>query len=156
MIDLYFKCLNEKAIKPITAHETDAGFDLYAIDDILIYPGKQEKLSTGIAVQAKFVDPKDAEKFKIKFQVEGTSGNASKLGIFPVGGVVDQDYIGEIGVVIINGTNDPVQIKAGKKIAQLVPEVLPKINSVKYFGIDEQFEATSRGADGFGSTGIAN
>lgn len=156
MINLYFKCLNEKAIKPELKHEDDAGFDLCAIEDRIIYPGKQEVIPTGIAFQARFVDPKDAEKFKIKLQIESTSGNAAKLGLFTVAGVLDNGYTGEIGVVLINSTNDPIPIKAGKKIAQVVPEVLPKINSVKYLGIDEQFEATSRGADGFGSTGIAN
>lgn len=156
MLNLFLKALEEEIKYPAQAHETDAGFDIYALEDDIIYPNCQKKLSTGIAIQASFVDPKDAEKFKIKFQIEGTSGNAAKLGIYPIGGVVDQDYTGEIGVVLVNSTADPVKIEKGKKIAQLVPEVLPKVRSITYLGKDDEFKQTSRGTNGFGSTGTAN
>ena len=154
MIDIYFKC-NENVKIPVKAHETDAGFDLYSTEEIMLYPGKQEKFDTGVAVQGRFVDPEDAKKFIIKFQVEGTSGNAAKVGIFPIGGVVDMDYSGIVGVILINSTNDPIKIESGKKIAQLVPEVLPRIRSVHFLEKDEEFEKTERGAAGFGSTGTA-
>jgi dUTP pyrophosphatase len=157
MLNLFFKPLKgSNAKRPIQAHENDAGWDIFSLQEEIVYPGTQKKLSTGISVQAKFVDPNDAKRFKIKFQVEGTSGNASKLGIFPIGGVVDQDYIGEIGVVLVNATADPVKIEKGKKIAQLVPEVIPRICSVSYLGEDDEFESTERGNAGFGSTGTAN
>lgn len=157
MINLFFKPIKgSNAVKPVQAHENDAGWDIYSLQEEIIYPGTQKKLSTGISVQAKFVDPNDAKKFKIKFQIEGTSGNAAKLGIFPIGGVVDQDYTGEIGVVLVNSTNNPIKIEKNRKIAQLVPEVLPKINSVIYLGGDDEFESTDRGEAGFGSTGTAN
>ena len=155
MINLFLKKLNENAKYPAKAHETDAGFDIYSLDDIVVYPNRPFKASTGIAVQGKFVDENDAKKFFIKMQVEGTSGNAAKVGIFPIGGVVDQGYIGEIGVVIVNGTDDPIKIEAGRKIAQLVPEVLPKITNITYLGVNDEFEQTDRGASGFGSTGTA-
>lgn len=155
MLNLYFKPLNEKAKKPIQAHDTDAGWDLYSTEEIVVYPDKQCKASTGVAVQGKFVDPKDAEKWKIEFKIEGTSGNAAKLGLQPIGGVVDQEYIGEIGVILINNTSDAVKIEPGKKIAQLVPLCIPKIKSVTYLGVNDEFESTSRGSAGFGSTGTA-
>lgn len=156
MLNLFIKSLKEGVKYPAQAHKTDAGFDIYALEESIVYPGTQLKLSTGIALQAKFVDPKDAEKFKIKIQIEGTSGNAAKLGIFPIGGVVDQEYTGEVGVVLVNCATDPVKIEKGKKIAQFVPEVLPKINNVTYLGVNDEFEATERGEAGFGSTGTAN
>lgn len=155
MIDLYFKPLIDDVKKPVKAHETDAGFDLFATQETVIFPNKQTKLSTGIAVQGKFVEPKDAEKFRLKFQVEGTSGNASKLGIFPIGGVVDEGYIGEVGVVLCNHTADPIRISAGAKIAQLVPEVIPKVRKCIYLNLTDEFEKTERGENGFGSTGTA-
>lgn len=156
MLDLFFKPLKDSARKPIQAHDTDAGWDLFSTEEIFIKPNKQEKLSTGVAVQGKFTDPEDAKKWKIEFKIEGTSGNAAKLGLQPIGGVVDQEYTGEIGVVLVNNTDAPVKIEAGKKIAQLVPLCIPKINSVKYLGVDDEFESTSRGSAGFGSTGTAN
>lgn len=157
MLDLFFKPIKDSnAVKPVQAHATDAGWDIFSLNEEIIYPNSPIKLSTGISVQAKFSNPEDAKKFKIKFQVEGTSGNASKLGIFPIGGVVDQNYTGEIGVVLVNGTNDPVKIEKNKKIAQLVPEVIPIINSVTYLGEDDEFDKTDRGDKGFGSTGTAN
>lgn len=157
MLDLYFKptLLNE-AKKPIQAHDTDAGWDLFATENITVFPDNQLKVSTGIAVQGKFTDPEDAKKWKIEFKIEGTSGNASKLGLQPIGGVVDQEYTGEIGVVLVNNSSAPVEILKGKKIAQLVPQCIPKINSVKYLGVYDEFETTTRGSAGFGSTGTAN
>lgn len=161
MIDLFFKKLEENVKYPLRAHERDAGFDIYLKEDgeddyIVIMPGKQLKLSTGIAVQGKFTNPEDSKKWVIKFQIEGTSGNAAKLGISPIGGVIDEEYVGEIGVVLINHTSEPIKLKKGNKIAQLVPEVLPHINSITYLGVEDKFKETDRGSAGFGSTGIAN
>ena len=155
MIRLFFKSLNEKAKKPIQAHETDAGWDLFSTEEIIVYPNKQVKVSTGVAVQGKFTDQNDAAKWKLEFKIEGTSGNAAKLGLQPIGGVVDQDYIGEIGVILVNNTSEPIKIEPGKKIAQLVPQCIPKIEFVSYLGLSDEFDKTSRGTDGFGSTGIA-
>ena len=155
MIDLYFKPTNENTKKPIQAHENDAGWDLYSTEEAILYPNKPLKLSTGVAVQAKFIDPEDAKKWKIEAKVEGTSGNAAKLGIFPIGGVVDQDYTGEVGVVLVNGAVDPINIKPHSKIAQLVIHAIPKIRKVNYLSIKDNFEATDRGDAGFGSTGTA-
>lgn len=156
MLNLFFKAFGNSVRKPIQAHETDAGWDLFSTEEIIIYPSKQLKLSTGVAVQASFVDSEDAKKWKIVFKIEGTSGNASKLGLFPIGGVVDQDYTGEVGVVLCNHGVEPVKIEAHKKIAQLIPMCIPKINSVKYLGITDEFKPTDRGTAGFGSTGTAN
>lgn len=157
MLDLYFKPLNKKSKKPIQAHESDAGWDLFSTEDIEIPPKvKQVKVSTGVAVQGRFVDPEDEKKWKIEFKIEGASGNAAKLGLQPIGGVVDQGYTGEIGVILTNNSNETVEIKAGRKIAQLVPHCIPKINSVKYLGVNDEFEQTDRGSAGFGSSGTAN
>ena len=156
MLNLFFKAFGDNIKKPIQAHESDAGWDLFSTEEIIIYPSKQLKLSTGIAVQASFVEPEDAKKWKIMLKIEGTSGNASKLGLFPIGGVVDQEDTGEIGVVLCNHGVDPIKIEAHKKIAQLIPMCIPKINSVKYLGSTDEFKSTSRGAAGFGSTGTAN
>lgn len=156
MIDLYFKPTKAEAKKPVKAHPRDAGFDLYATEDIILEPHKQKILSSGIAVQGRFVDPEDAKKWIIQMQIKGTSGNAAKLGMTPIGGVVDEGYIGEVGVISVNTTEVDIQIKKGNKIAQLVPEVLPNIRKVHYLGIDDKFPETDRGADGFGSTGTAS
>ena len=62
MLNLYFKPLNKRSKKPVQAHSTDAGWDLFSTEEMIVYPNAQLKVSTGVAVQGKFTDPKDAEK----------------------------------------------------------------------------------------------
>ena len=95
---LLFKKLSEKGKIPYKAHDLDAGYDLYAADPILVWGKHRAFIPTNIAVQARDI-PKG---FKFFAKVEGTSGNAKKKGLQPMGGVVDQGYTGDIGVVLEN------------------------------------------------------
>lgn len=148
---LLFKKLSEKGKIPYKEHDLDAGYDLYAADPILVWGKHRAFIPTNIAVQARDI-PKG---FKFFAKVEGTSGNAKKKGLQPMGGVVDQGYTGDIGVVLENNSFFPIKISAGDKIAQLVPHLIPIIDSaeeVKEF-TDENNDG--RGEAGFGSTGTA-
>lgn len=139
-----FKKLNKDAIIPDYAHAGDAGMDLYSIQDDVIEPFSWKLIPTGLACEL----PEGTEG-----QVRSKSGIALKNGVFVLNtpGTVDENYRGEIGVVLYNlNAKEPFVIKKGQKIAQYV------INSIEYVDTIEveQLDTTSRGEGGFGSTGL--
>lgn len=145
---LIVKKLSETALLPTKAHEDDVGYDLYADGDFILPPGKVTKISTGIAyggIGPRFLLEK---AFKDVFpKIEGRSGLASN-GVFPVGGIVDPGYRGELVVMLYNSNDEIFPIKKGNKIAQLVFYATGQPDIV----IGE-LEKTSRGESGFGSSG---
>ncbi len=129
---------------PAYAHEGDAGVDLYSVVDKTLAPGERALIPTGI----KMAIPHGYEG-----QVRPKSGLALKHGITVLNtpGTVDAPYRGEVGVILIN--LDPkasYEVKKGEKVAQMV------FNKVEYADFREEAEltATTRGAGGFGSTGL--
>ena len=139
-----FKKLNPDAIIPDYAHVGDAGMDLYSVQDDIIEPLTWKLIPTGLACKL----PEGTEG-----QVRSKSGIALKNGVFVLNtpGTVDENYRGEIGVILYNlNTKEPFVIKKGQKIAQYV---INKIEYVKTVEVDE-LDTTSRGAGGFGSTGL--
>ncbi len=84
-------------------------------------------------------------------QVRPRSGLAAKKGISVLNapGTVDADYRGEIGVILVNLSNEDFTIENGERVAQLV---IAKHERAEWIEVDELSE-TSRGAGGFGSTG---
>ncbi len=85
-------------------------------------------------------------------QVRPRSGLAAKKGITVLNspGTVDADYRGEIGVILVNLSNDDFIINDGERIAQLIIAKHERVNWVEVTVLDE----TARGAGGFGSTGM--
>ncbi|WP_027138150.1 dUTP diphosphatase [Gaetbulibacter saemankumensis] len=85
-------------------------------------------------------------------QVRPRSGLAAKKGITVLNapGTVDADYRGEIGVILVNLSNDEFVINNGERIAQLV---IAKHERAEWVAVDELTE-TTRGEGGFGSTGV--
>ena len=128
------------------ATSTSAGLDLYAdfttVDFITIYPSETAQIPTGVAVKL----PKGTAGL-----VCPRSGLARDEGLTVLNapGVIDEDYTGEIKVLVHNTTRHVRQIKSGQKIAQLVivPCIIPKIIEVT------QLPNTERGDKGFGSSG---
>jgi dUTP pyrophosphatase len=84
-------------------------------------------------------------------KIEGRSGLAFKHGIFPIGGIIDADYRGEIKVCLFRpkGCHSTLEIQKGDRIAQLI--IQPHWNGV--FSKAPSLSPTQRGDDGFGSTG---
>ncbi|PKA82887.1 dUTP pyrophosphatase [Ulvibacter sp. MAR_2010_11] len=84
-------------------------------------------------------------------QVRPRSGLAAKKGITVLNapGTIDSDYRGEIGVILVNLSNEPFTIENGERIAQLV---IAKHERAVWEEVNELAE-TTRGAGGFGSTG---
>ena len=88
----------------------------------------------------------------VEAQVRPRSGLAAKKGITVLNapGTVDADYRGEIGVILVNLSNEPFTIENGERIAQLV---IAKHERTEWAEVEE-LSVTSRGEGGFGSTGI--
>ena len=85
-------------------------------------------------------------------QVRPRSGLAAKKGITVLNapGTIDADYRGEIGVILVNLSNEDFIINNGERIAQIV---IAKHERAEWINVDE-LSKTSRGEGGFGSTGI--
>lgn len=138
---LYFKKLHPNAQLPTRGSEHAAGLDLYAIEPALIKPSAQVKIPTGLAVEI----PRNHYG-----RVAPRSGLAVNHGVNVHAGVVDSDYRGEIHVCLINHGNQPVDIRPGDRIAQLIIEQI-RIMPATWAN---ELAGTERGAGGFGSTGV--
>ncbi|NGQ97329.1 dUTP diphosphatase [Brevibacillus sp. SYP-B805] len=163
------KRLHPDAVIPRYARALDAGFDLVAIEDVLIAPGETAKIRTGLA----FALPEGYE-----LQVRPRSGISAKtkLRVSNAPGTIDAGYRGEVCILLDNirtesgvkgqeclDTSDqPVSvgqtvdrhaylIRKGERIAQGVLAAVPLAHFREVAELDE----TERGAGGFGSSGIA-
>jgi len=140
-MSLQVKLLSEFAKLPQKAHSGDLGYDLYANEGAAIFPNETKVVKTGIAIQF----PAGYGGF-----IKDRSSVATKRGLFTVAGVIDNGYIGEIGIALYNGTESLIHIAPGEKIAQLV--LIPTVN-FSVTEVDEVISADQRGDGGFGSTG---
>lgn len=129
---------------PAYATLSSAGLDLKAVLDtpISLAPLERKIVGTGI----KMALPKGYEA-----QVRPRSGLAAKQGITVLNapGTIDADYRGEIGVILVNLSNEVVTIDPGERIAQLVVAQYTQVNWQQVETLDD----TVRGEGGFGSTG---
>ncbi|WP_299105739.1 dUTP diphosphatase [uncultured Tenacibaculum sp.] len=136
-----------KSKHQIPAYETEgsAGMDLRAnIDEaIVLKPLERAIVKTGLFI---------ALPVGYEAQVRPRSGLAAKKGITVLNapGTVDADYRGEIGVILVNLSNEDFTINDGERIAQLVIAKHERVQWQKVEVLDE----TERGAGGFGSTGV--
>lgn len=106
MYILEIKKLQDEAIIPTRGHKTDAGLDLYALYDCVIEPGEIVKCKTGIAVSPdfnSFRSPKLGyqETFSSYCSIRDKSSLGAK-GVKVFGGVIDDEYTGEIIVLLGN------------------------------------------------------
>lgn len=142
---LRVKLLEAGARAPVVAHPgEDLGYDLFALEDVAIAPRQTVKVRTGIAVEAR--DPQTGAALGLL--VRDRSSMAAR-GMATTGGVIDAGYRGEILVLMTNLGAEPVELKAGEKIAQMVPvHVLTgPVQEV------ETLEDSARAEKGFGSSG---
>lgn len=129
---------------PHYATEASAGMDLRAniTESIILKPLERTIVKTGLFMEL----PVGYEA-----QVRPRSGLAAKHGVTVLNspGTIDADYRGEIGVILVNLSNDEFTIENGERVAQLV---IAKHEHISWEQVEE-LEATDRGAGGFGSTG---
>lgn len=144
MINVNFKKLNEKAVKPTYGSEFAAGADLYACEgaEVEIKSGETKLIHTGIAMEIPV---------GYAGLIYARSGIATKRGLAPANkvGVIDADYRGEIMVSLHNHSGETQVIADGERIAQLVIAPFLAVN----FDEVEELTDTDRGSGGFGSTG---
>lgn len=135
-----------KSKHDLPQYETEgaAGLDLKAnlTDSVFLKPLERAIIKTGLYIAL----PQGYEA-----QVRPRSGLAAKKGITVLNapGTVDADYRGEIGVILVNLSNDEFEVKDGERIAQLV---IAKHEQAQWIEVN-QLEETERGTGGFGSTG---
>lgn len=138
-----YKKLSPKAMVPTYGSEKAACFDLYADlrmqKNVVIPPHSTAKIGIGIA----FDLPESCF-----MEIKQRSGLASK-GIFPVGGICDEDYKGEIVVLLHNSSNADFIVNDHDRIAQAI---IRHYHHINFYETDKLTES-ERGSNGFGSTG---
>jgi dUTP pyrophosphatase len=139
--------ITNKSKHPLPQYETigASGMDVRAnlMESISIEPLGRALIKTGLFLEMEI---------GLECQVRPRSGLALKKGITVLNtpGTVDADYRGEVGVILVNLSNETVTIEDGERVAQLV---FCKVEQVQLNEVAELNEST-RGAGGFGSTGI--
>ena len=135
---------NSKHSNPEYATKSSAGLDLRAnIDNsIIIKPLERKLIGTGLYLEIP-------EGFEA--QIRPRSGLALKKGLTVLNapGTIDSDYRGEIGVILINLSNEEVTIEDGERICQMVFSKHEQVQLINSIEISE----TKRGVGGFGHTG---
>jgi dUTP pyrophosphatase len=131
--------LDKGATMPSRAHAADAGLDLFAAEDVNIWPHSWQAVETGVhvAIPEGYVG-----------LLTSKSGLMRNKGL-TCRGTIDADYTGAIQAVLFNDSDVHIQIPKGNKVTQLVilPIITPDPVEVN------ELEETERGDGGFGSTG---
>lgn len=151
-MNVKIKKLHPEATIPVYAKPGDSGFDLVALDDVVIAAGETKKVLTGLA-------------FEIlngyEMQIRPRSGLTLNSKLRVQLGTIDAGYRGEVGIIVdhifnggdlesIFGTNTDVLIHKGMKIAQ---GVIAPVVRVHFEEVDELSDS-ERGDGGFGHTGV--
>ena len=133
--------MNNNATIPTPTSKRSAGLDLYSSIDVHIEVGSIKKINTGTHIYL----PENSYG-----SIRDKSSLAAK-GLLTLGGVIDNDYTGQI-IVVMTSLIEPIKIKQGQKIAQLIVSniLYPEIKLVKFL------KSTERSDKGFGEMGINN
>lgn len=174
-LEIGFKRLSDNAILPTKAHATDSGFDLFAAQDVIVAPGETVVIPTDIAVQL----PQGYEA-----TVRPRSGITSKTKLRVQLGTIDEQYRGNIGIIVDNisqeyaqrperirsAHNDRINLINGdiertskryahgtyliRKGDKIAQLVVQPIPATIAVEITGELEDSDRGANGFGSSGV--
>lgn len=158
------KRLHENAVIPKYAKQGDSGFDLVAVEDVLIQPGETKVIPTGLAFEIPL---------GYELQIRPRSGISYKTRLRVVLGTVDSGYRSEVGIIVDNNSFDTwsnaarnidnsyaeetrnkcepgsYMIRKGDRLAQ---GVLAAVGHTAFEEVDDLLEG-ERGGNGFGSTG---
>jgi deoxyuridine 5'-triphosphate nucleotidohydrolase len=138
--EILFEKVHDDARLPQKNHETDTGWDLYAVEDKVIPAKGRDVVDVGLKVS--YIEP------GYWVRVSSRSGLSFKHGILAHPGVIDQDYRGSMGVMLYNHSDVDYEVKKGDRVAQM----LIHYNIRMDVNWGEQ-QATERGEKGFGSSG---
>jgi len=135
--------LHPDAVVPSYAKPGDAGFDLYAVEDVNVLAGHVEIVPTGLA----FAVP---EGFEMQIRMRSGASLKTPLIVANSPGTVDSGYRGEVGIIVRNThSNLPYTVKKGERVAQGV--IAPVVTAI--FNVVDELPFSERGSGGFGSTG---
>ena len=120
---------------------TDVGLDLRANESVILKPLEQKAVRTGIAIKI----PENHVGL-----IRDRAGIVSKMNVHTAAGTFDPAYRGEVSIMLINFSDDAVQIEKGMRIAQLViiPVTKVSVKEVDKLPVSERYDK------GFGSTGF--
>jgi dUTP pyrophosphatase len=142
---LRVKLLDPSARSPVVAHPgEDLGYDLFSLEAVLLASHSTVRVRTGIAVEARH----PATGVPLGLLVRDRSSIAAK-GIAITAGVIDAGYRGEILILMTNLGDTQLELKAGEKIAQMIP--IPVLTGV--VETVSSLEDSARAEKGFGSSG---
>ena len=141
ILNVFFKQKHPKAKLPFRKHSSDTGYDLFAVEEKIILPKSDAVVETGIEVA--HVPP------GYWYLILPRSGLGFLHGIQPHLGVIDNGYRGTLGVKLYNFSDKEYKVKEGDRIAQLAFFPLVQIQPQW----TEETSSTTRGIDGFGSSG---
>ena len=144
-IGVAIRMLSSRGTAPTRATPFSAGFDLYSAENMTLVKGESGMVWTHIALAIP------CGLCALILPRSGLSRNFPNY-IRNAPGLVDSDYRGEIGISVINNSNDDWRISQGDRIAQML-FVAHAANFIKFIEVNE-LPGSLRGAGGFGSTGL--
>lgn len=130
---------------PVVAHPgEDLGYDLFALERVVLGPRDTVRIRTGISVEARHPET----GVPLGLLVRDRSSMAGR-GLATTGGVIDAGYRGEILVLMTNLADAVVELSPGEKIAQMIPVPVLTGDVIEV----SDLEVSARAAKGFGSSG---
>lgn len=129
------------AIAPHRSRDSDAGWDIHSLENVIVSPGKVVDINTGMSCVAPA---------GYYFTVEGRS-SMYRSGVVPFRGIIDGGYCGDMIVSLMNVGQEDYAIKYGDRIAQLIPHKIIDIELVQVDQVSDEYNI--RGTKGFGSSG---
>lgn len=145
MQTLFFVKLSANAKEPVRASPLAAGLDLFSAHDVSVPPKGKAVILTDIQL---FIPP------GYYGRIAPRSGLAVSKFIDVGAGVVDEDYRGNVGVVLFNFSDEAFDVRVGDRIAQLICEKICRPLVVELHRNSNVASSTERGSQGFGSTGL--
>jgi len=140
-MSIQIKLVHKNARVPTRGSDRAAGLDLYATENVDVRFGMPAQIPTGICI---------AFPENLYGRIAPRSGLSARHGIEVGAGVIDQDYRGEVIVILHNNKRGhPYSIAVGDRIAQLIITPYVALEPV----LVDELEETERSGDGFGSTG---
>jgi dUTP pyrophosphatase len=147
--NLQVKKLHPNAKIPVRSTNHAAAYDLYTPEDGIINPHNKAIVKTGISIRIPQLPP----PLRVFGSMRSRSGLSARNSIEVGAGVIDEDFGGDLCVILYNHSGKDFKYSAGDRIAQLIltPYIAPDVVEVDELS---ELENDNRGTGGFGSTGL--
>lgn len=142
MVKVKFIKTDENAILPKRKYDSDSGYDIYSVDDLVIPAKSSATLKCGLKVS--YITPGHW------FSIRSRSGMAFSEDIVSFHGTIDNGYRNELGLKLFNFSDNDYRIKKGDRVCQMI--IFKLLDSEVSFS-DGEIDETERNENGFGSSG---